>query len=51
MGWSQEMSKTNHNLPTVMDGEVDIEKISDIFANKYDTLYNSVGFSQNDHGH
>ncbi len=42
------MSKTNNNLPSFIDGITGIEEISDIFADKYDALYNSVSYSQND---
>ena len=45
---AKKMSKTNNNLPSVIDGITGIEEISDIFADKYDALYNSVSYSQND---
>ena len=34
-------------LPTVIDNMSKDEDISDLFANKYDQLYNSVSFEQN----
>ena len=44
----KKMTKTNNNLPNIIDGSTGIEEISDIFAEKYDTLYNSVSYSQSD---
>ena len=42
------MSKTCNNLPNIIDDKTEVEEISNIFADKYDTLYNSVSYSQND---
>ncbi len=36
----KKMTKTNNNLPNIIDGSTGIEEISDIFAEKYETLYN-----------
>ena len=44
----KKMTKSNNNLPNVIDGTTGIDEISNIFAEKYDTLYNSVSFSQQD---
>ena len=35
---------TNNKLPNAMDGHTDADEISDIFAEKYKSLYNSVGY-------
>ena len=42
------MSKTSNTLPNMMDGKTDIDEISNIFAEKYRTLYNSVGYTSRD---
>ena len=44
----KKMTKSNNNLPNVIDGFTEIEEISGIFADKYDTLYNSVSYNLND---
>ena len=44
----KKMTKSNNNLPNVIDGTTGIDEISNIFAEKYDTLYNSVSFNQQD---
>ena len=44
----RKMTKTNNNLPNVIDGTTGIKEISDIFADKYDTLYNSVSYNMKD---
>ena len=44
----EKMTKTNNNLPNVIDGTTGIKEISDIFADKYDTLYNSVSYNMKD---
>ena len=44
----RKMTKTNNNLPNVIDDKTEVEEISNIFAEKYDMLYNSVGYSIND---
>ena len=47
MFWDEvrNMIKTTHDLPNVMDGITGIEEISNIFANKYPSLYNSVSYN------
>ena len=42
------MSKTSNTLPNMMDGKTDIDEISNIFAEKYRTLYNSVSYKRRD---
>ena len=42
------MSKACNNLPNIIDDKTEVEEISNIFADKYDTLYNSVSYSLND---
>ena len=44
----KKMSKTCNNLPNIIDDKTEVEEISNIFADKYDTLYNSVSYSLND---
>ena len=44
----KKMTKANNNLPNVIDDTTGIVEISNIFAEKYDTLYNSVSFRQQD---
>ena len=44
----KKMSKTSSNLPTTIDGKTEVEEISNIFAEKYDMLYNSVSYNIND---
>ena len=44
----KKMTKTNNSLPNVIDDTTGIVEISNIFAEKYDTLYNSVSFRQQD---
>ena len=44
----RKMSKTSNNLPNAMDGVTGTDEISSIFADKYDTLYNSVGYDMNE---
>ena len=44
----KKMSKTSNNLPNIIDDKTEVEEISNIFAEKYDTLYNSVSYSLND---
>ena len=41
----RKMSKTSNNLPNAMDGVTGTDEISSIFADKYDALYNSVGYN------
>ena len=42
------MTKTAHSLPRMMDGKTDVNEISNIFANKYNKLYNSVSYKGRD---
>ena len=42
------MSKTNNMLPNTMDGLSSPEEITNIFANKYKILYNSVSYNKQD---
>ena len=44
----RKMSKTNDELPNVMDDHSSVEEITDIFANKYDILYNIVNYNTYD---
>ena len=44
----RKMSKTSNNLPNAMDGVTGTDEISSIFADKYDLLYNSVGYSMDE---
>ena len=44
----KKMTKSNINLPNVIDGSTGIKEISCIFADKCDTLYNSVSINVND---
>ena len=44
----KKMSKTSNNLPNIIDDKTEVEEISNIFAEKYDLLYNSVGYSLNE---
>ena len=44
----KKMSKTSNNLPTTIDEKNEVEEISNIFAEKYDILYNSVSYNLND---
>ena len=43
---ARKMTKASNKLPTMMDGLTDETEISNIFSDKYKTLYNSVGYSQ-----
>ena len=43
---ARKMSKASNKLPTKMDGLTDEIEISNIFSDKYKTLYNSVGHSK-----
>ena len=42
------MSKTNNELPNVMDDHSSVEEITGIFTNKYNILYNTVNYNTND---
>merc|ERR1739840_1626 len=44
----RKLSKTNDELPTTMDEHSSVEEITDIFANKYDILYNIVNYNTDD---
>ena len=44
----RKITKTNNNLPNIIDDKTEVEEISNIFIGKYDMLYNSVGYSIND---
>ena len=44
----RKMSKTNKELPTMMDGLSSSEEITDIFADKYKILYNTVSYDAHD---
>ena len=41
----RKMSKSSHELPSMMDGIAGTEEIANIFGNKYKTLYNLVGYN------
>ena len=43
---ARKMSRETNKLPTMMDGITDEVEISNIFSDKYKTLYNSVGYSK-----
>ena len=42
------MTKSNNELPSMMDGQTDIEEIAEIFGDKYEALYNSVSYNNHD---
>ena len=44
----RKMTKTNNKLPKRMDGATEPSDITNIFNNKYESLYNAVGYSIND---
>ena len=44
----RKMSKTSNNLPNAMDGITGTDEISSIFVDKYDALYNSVGYTMHE---
>ena len=44
----RKMSKTTTSLPNMMDNKTDKDEISIIFSEKYNTLYNSVGYKSRD---
>ena len=50
MLWDEvrKMSKSSNELPSMMDGQTGIEEISKIFADKCETLYNSVSYDNHD---
>ena len=42
----RKISRTSNELPQMMDEYSTVEDISGLFANKYDTLYNSVNYNK-----
>ena len=42
----RKMTKSNNNLPNVMDGLDNVNEITDIFYNKYNDLYNCVSYDK-----
>ena len=44
----RKMTKTNKDFPNMMDGVTNENDITDIFADKYKTLYNSVSYNEHD---
>ena len=44
----RKISRTNHNLPSMIDGHAGADEITNIFSNKYNTLYNSVSYDSDD---
>ena len=42
----RKMSKTSNEIPNGMDGQSNVDEITDIFADKYKTLYNSVSYDK-----
>ena len=48
---ARKMTKTNNNLPIMMDGSTDTNEIANIFSNRYNTLYYSVGYASHDMDH
>ena len=49
--WNEvkKMTKTNNRLPNIMDGKTGPVDITNIFTNKYENLYNTVGYSSQDY--
>ena len=45
---ARKMTKCSNKLPNTMDGKNDEMEISQIFSQKYNNLYNSVGYSKRD---
>ena len=41
----RKISKSSHDLPSMMDGITGTEEIANIFGNKYKTLYYMVGYN------
>ena len=46
----RKMSKTTSSLPNNMDGITGADQISSLFAEKYDALYNSVSYNNEELG-
>ena len=44
----RKMTKSNDELPSMMDGQTGTDEISKIFADKYETLYNTVSYNKQD---
>ena len=44
----RKMTKSSNELPSMMDGQTDIEEIAEIFSNKYEALYNAVSYNNHD---
>ena len=44
----RKMTKSNNELPSMIDGQTGIDEISKIFADKCETLYNSVSYDNHD---
>ena len=44
----RKITKSSNELPSVMDGQTDIEEIAEIFGNKYEALYNAVSYNNHD---
>ena len=44
----RKITKTSNNLPNAMDEVTGTDEISSLFADKYDTLYNSVSYNMNE---
>ena len=44
----RKLSKSNNELPCMMDGQKGIEEIAEIFGDKYEALYNSVSYNNHD---
>ena len=44
----KKMTKTNNKLPNMMDGSSEPADITNIFTNKYENLYNTVGYKIQD---
>ena len=47
---ARKITKCSNTLPNTMDGKTDEMEISQIFSQKYNNLYNSVGYSKRDMG-
>ena len=41
----RKISKTNNELPSMMDDKSSVDEITDLFSDKYGTLYNSVSYN------
>ena len=44
----RKISKVNNDLPIAMDGYSNTDEITDIFADKYKTFYNSVSYNKHE---